>query len=299
MTRSPFSYLETHRVVRQPGSLVHCSSESADWTSLFACICSESPFEGSFAAVKDHLVVIPLNKPVRFTRRIGGELQERILLPGSATITPGGADFSIRTSSHGGQYDTLHFYVRDESIREIHCNMFASRAAVTLPPSVGVMDEMLRTIAYAIRKMLLAPSSIDKVYAETLASATAAHLVRNFIYGRPLRTSNARKLTQQQCNRAIEYIEEYLSDNLTLAGIAKAAGVSTSRLNSEFKLTMALAPYQFVMNARVRRANTLLISTDLPLAEIALQCGFSSQQHMTRMVRRITGRTPGAIRRDC
>jgi hypothetical protein len=87
MTRSPFSYLETHRVVHQPGSQVHCSSENAGWTSLFACICSEASYERTFAAVKDHLVVIPLNKPVRFTRRIGGELQEQILLPGSATIT--------------------------------------------------------------------------------------------------------------------------------------------------------------------------------------------------------------------
>src|SRR5580700_9339413 len=148
MTRTPFSYVETHRVVRQPGSFVHSSSEGSGWASLFACICSEAPYEGSFAAVKDHLVVIPLNKPVRFTRRIGGELQEQILLPGSATITPGGADFSIRTSSQGGHYDTLHFYIRDEFIREIQCEMSASPAPIALPPRAGVMDEMLRAVAH-------------------------------------------------------------------------------------------------------------------------------------------------------
>ena len=296
--RPPFSYLETHRVVRQPGSQVHCSSENAGWASLFACICSEAPYEGSFAPVRDHLVVIPLNKPVRFTRRICGELQEHILLPGSATITPGGADFSIRTSSDGGQYDTLHFYIRDEFIREMHCEMFASQAAITLPPCVGVMDEMLQTIANEIRKMLLTPSAADRVYAETLSRTVAAHLVRNYISGRRFSINDARTLTPRQCNRAIEYIEECLGDNLTLAGIAQAAGVSTGRLNSEFKRSMKLAPYQYVLNARVRRANAMLISTDLSLAQIALQCGFSNQQHMTRMVRRMTGRTPGAIRRD-
>jgi AraC family transcriptional regulator len=105
-------------------------------------------------------------------------------------------------------------------------------------------------------------------------------------------------LTLQQCNRAIEYIDKHLGDNLTLAGIAKAAGVSTGRLNSEFKQAMKLAPYQYVLNARVRRANTLLMSTDLSLALVALECGFSNQQHMTRMIRRVTGRTPGAIRRE-
>ncbi len=297
MTRSPFSYHKTHRVVHQPGSEVHCSSENAGWTSLFACICSEASYEGSFAAVKDHLVVIPLNKPVRFTRRIGGELQEQILLPGSATITPGGADFNIRTSSQGGHYDTLHFYVRDEFIREIHAEMFASRAGITLPPSVGVMDEMLKTVAHEIRKMLLSPAPADRIYADTLSRTAASYLVRNYASGRP-GINDARALTPQQCNRAIEYIEAYLGDNLTLAGIAKAAGISTGRLNSEFKRGMKLAPHQYVLNARVRRANALLTLTDLSLAQIALQCGFSNQQHMTRMVRRMTGRTPGAIRRD-
>jgi AraC family transcriptional regulator len=298
MTRSPFPYVETHRVVHQPANLVHCSSENAVWTSLFACICSEAPYEASFAAVKDHLVAIPLNKPVRFTRRIGGELQEQILPPGSATITPGGADFSIRTSSQDRQYDTMHLYIRDELVREIHCDMFASQATITLPPCVGAMDEMFQTIAHEIRKMLRTPRPADCVYAETLSRAAAGYLVRNYISGRPLSTNNARKLTPQQCKRAIEYIEECLGENLTLAGIAKAAGVSTGRLNSEFKRSMKLAPYQYVLNARVRRANVLLISTDLSLAQIAVQCGFSNQQHMTRMMQRLMGRTPGAVRRD-
>lgn len=298
MPRSRFSYLETHRVVHQPGSVVHCSSENIDWTSLFACICSESPFEGSFAAVKDHLIVIPLGKPVRIARDINGERQEQILLPGSATITPGGADFKMRTSSDGGAYDTLHIYIRDETIREISGEMFGSQSTVDLPPRVGIMDDILRSIAYEIRKMLMAPSPADRIYAETLSRTIAAHLVRPLMSGRSLKSDETHKLTPQQCKRAVDYIEERLGQNLTLAAIAKAAGVSTGRLNNEFKRSMAIAPYQYVMNARVRRANTLLTSSDLPLAEIALHCGFSNQQHMTRMVRRAMGRTPGAIRRD-
>jgi AraC family transcriptional regulator len=157
---------------------------------------------------------------------------------------------------------------------------------------------MLQTIALEIWKMLETPWPADGVYAETLSRAAAGCLVRNYISGRPLDSERQRKFTPQQCDRAIEYIEERLSDGLTLAGIAKAAGVSTARLNSEFRRTMNLAPYQYVLNARVKRANYLLISTELPLAEIAVQCGFSNQQHMTRMVRRMTGRTPGAIRRE-
>jgi AraC family transcriptional regulator len=298
MDRPPFSYLETHRVARQPGSQVHCSSEDTGWPSLFACICSETAYEGSFAAVKDHLVVIPLNKPVRFTRRICGELQEQVLLPGSATITPGGADFSIRTSSDGGRYDTLHFYIRDELIREISDETFASGPAIALPPWVGVMDEMLRALANEIRKMLLTPFPSDALYADTLSRAAAGHLVRHYASEQHVGIKSVRGLTSEQCSRAIAYIEECLGDDLNLASIAKAAGVSAGRLNHEFKRRTKLAPHQYVLNARVRRASTLLTTTEMSLAEIAFQCGFSNQQHMTRMVRRLAGRTPGSIRRD-
>ena len=224
--------------------------------------------------------------------------RSRILLPGSTTITPGGADFSIRTSSKDRQYDTMHFYIRDEFVREIHGDMFEPQAASTLLPCVGAMDEMFQTIAHEIRKMLQAPGPADSIYAETLARAAAGCLVRNYMSGRPPGSNNARQMTPQQCSRAIEYIKESLGDNITLGGIARAAGISTARLNSEFKRSTRLAPYQYVLNARVRRANALLISTELSLADIALQCGFSNQQHMTRMMRRMTGRTPGAIRRQ-
>jgi AraC family transcriptional regulator len=207
MDRPPFSYLETHRVARQPGSQVNYSSEDTGWPSLFACICSESAYGGSFAAVKDHLVVIPLNKPVRFTRRICGELQEQILLPGSATITPGGADFSTRTSSDGGQYDTLHFYIRDELFGKIRDETFALGPAIALPPWVAVMDEMLRALANEIRKMLLAPFPGDALCAETLSRAAAGHLLRHYVSERNV-SAKPGQLTSEQCRRAIEYIEE-------------------------------------------------------------------------------------------
>jgi AraC family transcriptional regulator len=160
------------------------------------------------------------------------------------------------------------------------------------------MDEMLRALANEIRKMLLAPFPGDALHAETLSRAAAGHLVRHYASERHVSVKPVRGLTSEQCNRAIEYIEECLGDNLSVARIAKAAGVSASRLNNEFKRRTKLAPHQYVLNARVRRANTLLTTTDMSLAEIAFQCGFSNQQHMTRMVRRLTGRTPGNIRRD-
>jgi AraC family transcriptional regulator len=297
MNQIPFSYLETHRVVHQRGNLVHQSSEGAGWPSLFASVQTEACYEGFFPAIKDHLVVIPLKQSVRFSRRIGGELQERILPPGSTTITPGGADFSVRTESDGGAYDTIHFYIRHETLEEIHVEMFETTEGFTLPPFIGVMDMMIQSVAFEIRRMLASPAPSNRFYAETLSRMLASCLVRNHISGQRPHIKSKGKLSSLQLRRAIEYIEEYLADNLNLSRIAKAAGINTGLLAREFRNAMELTPYEYVMRARVDRAKHLLVSTDLPLADIALQCGFSHQQHMTRIIHRTVGITPGAIRR--
>jgi len=51
-----------------------------------------------------------------------------------------------------------------------------------------------------------------------------------------------------------------------------------------------------VLNLRIVRAKALLGEEDSSIAEVALQCGFSHQEHLTRMFRRFTGVTPGRYR---
>ena len=300
MNPSSFSYLETHRLAHQPGNLVHQSSEAMGWRSLFASVQTEAAYEGNFSAVRDHLLVIPLKQPVLFTRRIGGELQEQTLPPGSTTITPGGADYSIRTAAMNGDgaYDTIHFYIRHDTLEEMHAEMFDTGQSFTLPPFIGVIDLTLQGIALEIRKMLASPAPSDRVHAETLARTLASCLIRRHVLRRPPSLKSAGGLSPQQLSRAIAYIEEYLDQDVSLAEIARAAGVNGGLLGRAFKINTNLTPHEYVVKARVDRAKLLLLSTDLSLAEIALRCGFSHQQHMTRMVRRVAGLTPGALRRS-
>ncbi len=295
MNMQPFSYQETHRVIHQKGNLVHQSSENAGWQPLYASVQTEAAYEGFFPAVADHLLVIPLKQPVHFTRRVGGELQERILPPGSVTITPGGADFTVRTASENGLYDTIHLYIRNAAIAEMYMEISGGAGKFTLPPSIGATSVMIQGIALELRQMLDAPDRSDLLYVETLSRSLAGCLVRPHTRAREIDARAA--LSPQQRDRAIQYIQEFLHDDLNLSGIARAAGVNTGRLAREFKKSAGLSPYEYVVRALVDRARYLLTETGLSLAEIAALCGFSHQQHMTRMFRRITGATPGTFRR--
>ena len=298
MNPSPFSYLETHKLAHRPGNLVHQSSEGAGWRSLFATVQTEACYEGTFTAIPDHLLVIPLKQPVRFYRRIGGELQEQVLPPGSTTITPGGADHTVRTVADNGSYDTIHFYIRHETLAEIHAEMFGTGESFTLPPFIGVMDLTLQGIALEIQQMLASPEHSDTIHAETLSRTLASCLVRRHAFGSRLAPQPRGGLSSRQLGRAIAYIEESLEETVSLSAMARAAGLNAGQFGREFKRNMNLTPHEYVVKARVDRARFLLLSTELPLAEVALRCGFSHQQHMTRIVHRELGLTPGALRRS-
>ena len=93
------------------------------------------------------------------------------------------------------------------------------------------------------------------------------------------------------------FIDAHLETDIRLDAMAAACGVSPDYFLRMFKTTVGVSPYQYVINQRVERAKQLLSDDSVSLAEIALRCGFSHQEHLTRMFRRFTGVTPGRYRR--
>ncbi len=78
--------------------------------------------------------------------------------------------------------------------------------------------------------------------------------------------------------------------------LSEASGLSVSHFTRRFKVTTGLSPHQFVLRRRVERAKRLLKHTSEAIAQIALCCGFSHQEHLTHTFKRFTGNTPGRYR---
>jgi len=95
---------------------------------------------------------------------------------------------------------------------------------------------------------------------------------------------------------AASLIERRYTEPLTLSSVARAIGVGRGALASAFRRFRGSSVGESIRAARVARAKTLL-ATNMPLAEIAWQCGFHDQAHFTRVFRAMTGETPGAWRR--
>jgi AraC family transcriptional regulator len=87
------------------------------------------------------------------------------------------------------------------------------------------------------------------------------------------------------------------ADRPPLAELARACGVHPAHLCRAFRAHMGCSIGEYARQSRVSRARTLLLASDLGLAEIAAECGFADQAHFCREFKRRTGRSPGAFRR--
>lgn len=104
-------------------------------------------------------------------------------------------------------------------------------------------------------------------------------------------------LVAWKADRALEYIERNLGSRLTIREMADCVALSASHFSRAFKLSLGATPMAYVAARRVARAKLMMTSTREKLMNIALECGFSDQPHLTKCFRRIVGMSPGMWRR--
>ena len=104
-------------------------------------------------------------------------------------------------------------------------------------------------------------------------------------------------LAPSQLSRVIDFVDANLGRTVRTRDLAASARLSASYFSQTFRASVGQSPHAFVMRRRVERAQELMLATDKPLSEIALDCGLADQPHLTRLFRRIVGTSPAAWRR--
>ena len=93
-----------------------------------------------------------------------------------------------------------------------------------------------------------------------------------------------------------QYIEEHFAENVALNTLAQQVSFSPYYLLRVFRAEVGMPPYAYLESVRIRHTQRL-IKAGKPLAEVAMEVGFSSQSHMTRQFKKIIGVTPGQYAR--
>lgn len=96
--------------------------------------------------------------------------------------------------------------------------------------------------------------------------------------------------------RISEHIEGNLERRINIESLAGVAGLSLFHFARAFKQSAGVTPHEFVTRRRIERAIDLLVSTELPLSEIAIAAGFADQSHCARRFREYVGMSPREYR---
>jgi AraC family transcriptional regulator len=104
-------------------------------------------------------------------------------------------------------------------------------------------------------------------------------------------------LAPWQVRRVTTHIETNLSAAITTKDLALLAKLSLFHFCRAFRESFGESPRGYVRRRRVERAQGLMLTTNTSLGEIAADCGFTDQAHLSRLFRRIVGESPGLWRR--
>jgi AraC family transcriptional regulator len=105
-------------------------------------------------------------------------------------------------------------------------------------------------------------------------------------------------LAPWQERKAKALLAERMADDISIVDVARECRLSRGHFCKAFKQTTGQSPYAWLTHYRISTAQALLRSTQRPLADIALACGFGDQSHLTRMFSRVVGTPPGSWRRS-
>ncbi len=130
-------------------------------------------------------------------------------------------------------------------------------------------------------------------YARRHAVAVAAEILA--LAGGGFTDKNAGNVVR----RFIEIAQDSaLETRLSASALAKELGVHRTTLNRLFLKEMGMTPGSYLLELRIQHALSLLRETELPIKAVAAECGMPYAGYFCRLIRRITGLTPGAYRKQ-
>jgi AraC family transcriptional regulator len=177
-------------------------------------------------------------------------------------------------------------------LRERLAIEFDANAITT--PRLRFSDDRIWTLVRLLSDVVNDSDPSTQLYGDGLTAAIAARLFAE----PPEFGTNAKGLTPSQLQRVVEYLDAHLPKRVDLPRLAALAGLSQSHFSRAFKASTGMAPYRWQLDARIRRAQALLIDTDAALDDVAEATGFADAVHFGRTFRKLTGATPAAWRHD-
>jgi AraC family transcriptional regulator len=169
-------------------------------------------------------------------------------------------------------------------------------ACPAISPRLFFFDQAVWDTALKLKAEIGNTDPSSRQYAEALSLVLVHELIRLERASNSAARTHRGGLPAWQQKRLIEFIEEHLADEISLAVLAGLAGLSLYHFARVFTQSFGLPPHHYHMARRIDRARSLLQQPALSVTQIGIQIGFRETSSFTRAFRRFTGLTPTEYR---
>ncbi len=272
------------------------SSDAIGWQNVRAIHFRHNAKEAMIPASDDHCIVKNLGDTFFTSVYHGKRRFEGEVLSSETAIIPAGSSWVCQAEE---SLDLLLLYLRPLFVHSAAAELDITHNEIGLTPQIGFKDKNICHVAMSLLHELNEANVVGRLYADSLAPGLAIQLVRRYSSLRDIHVGHG-GMAPHKLRKAVALIDHHLSDEeegrVALRVVARAVRMSYFHFSRAFKQSMGMTATNYIAERRIERAKKMLEETELPISEIALRSGFSSQSHFTTAFRRLAGATPKAFR---
>ena len=164
-------------------------------------------------------------------------------------------------------------------------------------PGAGVNDVTISGLGSLLLPALSHPDQANPLFLDHVLLGVGVHIAQTYGGMRPMSRPVRGGLAPWQERRARELLCANIKRGVALKEVARECGLSVGYFSHSFRRTLGVAPHKWLIEQRVVLSKEKLRDDGLSLSDVAMECGFSDQSHLTRVFRQTVGVSPGAWRR--
>jgi len=170
------------------------------------------------------------------------------------------------------------------------------RGTVELGHWCKMVDVRLAALVKAVNAERIAGFPSGRLFLDSIEQAIAAALVDAFEgQNRSVRQLRG-GLGPARLRRITELVHSKMEDDLSLLEMAQAVDLSSAYFARMFRKSTGETPHQFVLRTKIELAKEMLRAPETRILDVAVACGFKTQQHFARVFRHLCGTSPREYR---
>lgn len=279
----------TSQVILPP----NLSSDRTHWKGIYLQYHDCSSHETPEHYPTQHVIAIQTQGIVKAERKLGDRFKQEQIRPGDVCLVPARTRHWINSQGKQG----LILLSLEPSFLADTVPDSIDRKNAELLPHFARADPLIYHIGLSLKTALEINSADSHFYVEALGVALTAHLMQFYTAEKYLLPIDIAP-EEAKIQRAKDYIQAHLTENLSLKAIAATIDLSQHHFCRVFKKTTGLSPWQYVIQQKIALAEQLLRNPQLTVAQISRQLGYSTSAQFSNFFRHHTGVTPSAYRNN-